>query len=458
MSVDPRLIALFALAAIALTIWLLVSALVVREQRLTVSAGHELERRYELAQVLAGETRRRGVVLDFVTTNGSEDAIGRVARRELDVALVQGGLSVPEHVQEVAALVLEPLHLLVKGEVEFRSLRDLFGHTVNISIPGSGTHTLALQVLEQAELEPGRDLVTTELDYDALRDASTEDLPDAVFVVSPLPSTVATMLVRQHGFHVVPLPISGAMRIRHPGVRETTIPAFAYSGRLPMPPNDVITLATRTLLIAHDEVEAKTVRRLVDAVLSDRFARAASLTHDEEEALLADPELPLHEGTHEYLSRNDPLMTPEIIDNVESLRSFFVSLAIAIFLGWRWFRAKQLRGFDVFITEVSDLEVEIHGLELHADLDLEQLVRIRRRLGVIKARGLREHREGRLASSELLNAFLLHVTDVRMHLDALILHARERLEKKARRVGGASDEDAILLDLWRDALGDDLDA
>ena len=58
-------------------------------------------------------------------------------------------------------------------------------------------------------------------------------------------------------------------------------------------------------------------------------------------------------------------------------------------------------------------------------------------------------------SDELLTAFLLHVGDVRDHLDDLILHARERLEKKARREGGVSDEDAILQRLWNDAMHDE---
>ena len=49
----------------------------------------------------------------------------------------------------------------------------------------------------------------------------------------------------------------------------------------------------------------------------------------------------------------------------------------------------------------------------------------------------------------LLNSFLAHVNDVRSYLDALILHERERLEKKARR---SEDEDEARRELWLGAV------
>lgn len=89
-------------------------------------------------------------------------------------------------------------------------------------------------------------------------------------------------------------------------------------------------------------------------------------------------------------------------------------------------------------------------LELEADLDLPRLLTIQRRLGELKNEALEGYAEGKIASADLLNSFLAHVTDVRAYLNALVLHERERLEKKARR--DPEHEDAIRRELWRDAV------
>lgn len=47
---------------------------------------------------------------------------------------------------------------------------------------------------------------------------------------------------------------------------------------------------------------------------------------------------------------------------------------------------------------------------------------------------------------------LAHVTDVRAYLNALILHERERLEKKARRTGDREDD--VMRELWAGAIGE----
>ncbi len=437
------------LLTLALAAVLLGVALYSPPVELRVSAGDELGRRHRIAEVLQRLAARRDVHLVIEPTSGSAEALARVQDGSLDVALVQGGLPAGDDVREVAPLELEPLHLLVR-DPELDDLLDLRGCTVDLSTEGSGTRALSLELLSLVHLEPGRDFEERTLTYDELVSKPADQLPDAIFHVSTMPSRVAEHLVRRRGYHLVPLPYAGAMRLRDIGILDATIPAYAYGGSPPHPPSPVPTIATRMIVVANRRVSNDSVKALLDVLASDQFERAADLVpapHDS----LGQPELELHKGAVEWIRRNEPWITPEVIDNVESLRSFLVSIVVALFLGWRWLRTRQQRGFEQYLHQVTKLEREVLHLELAADLDLPRLLKIQRELSELKNRALEGYGAGRIASADLLNSFLNHVTDVRTYLNALILHERERLEKKARR---SDHEDDVRRELWLGAVGE----
>jgi TRAP-type uncharacterized transport system substrate-binding protein len=447
---SPRVVLGLAIVMIGVTIVTAWLASRTPELHLRVTAGDRLSRRHEIATVLQRLCRERGLVLEIEPTSGSALALERVGRRQLDVALVQGGLEAGPSVREVAPLAIEPLHLLVRDPAR-ADLTSLRGGTVHLGPPGSGTRELSLDVLRLAGLHLGREVHEQSRTYDELFSMPEEELPDAVFHVSSLPSPVAQRLIDQRGYHLVPLPYSGALHLHNVAVRPATIPGFTYGVDPPMPPADALTPGTRMLIVAHEDTDPEAIRRLLDAIGSEELARITDLSPFDREAL-ATPELPLHPAAQEWLRRNDALLTPEIIDNVESMRSFLVSLVVALFLLWRWIRARQQRGFDAYLNEVTKLEREILHLESQADLDLHRLVVIQRALGEIKNRALVGYGEGQISSADLLNSFLAHVTDVRTNLNALILHERERLEKVARSTQGGDQERR---DLWRHAMGED---
>jgi TRAP-type uncharacterized transport system substrate-binding protein len=106
-------------AALALAVYFYFHTPGQKTVRLTITAGNLLGTRAELAEVLRDAAAARGVVLDLRETVGSEQALDWVETRQVDLALVQGGLSLHDraNVREAAALQIEPLHLLVKKEL-----------------------------------------------------------------------------------------------------------------------------------------------------------------------------------------------------------------------------------------------------------------------------------------------------------------------------------------------------
>jgi TRAP transporter TAXI family solute receptor len=440
--------ALFAAGAVALVAALALLAGAGRGStwRLTASAGDPLGRRHALAEVLTREAAKRGLAIDLVPTAGSNDALGRVEKAELDLALVQGGLEAGPHVRQVAALVPEPLHLLVRPELVEGGLEALRGRRLNLGAEGSGTRRLALEVLAFAGLLPGRDFVDEAHGYAELETMDAPALPDGAFVVSQMPGDVAQALIRRD-YRLAPLAFGEAMGLRDPAIEPATIPRGAYGLLPPVPDAPCETVATRSLLVAHERVPDAAVVRLLETLFGPDVAREARVTRFGPEALQRVGAQPLHPGALQFARRAEPLITHESIDNLESLRSFFVSCALAAFLLWRWHLRRRSLGFETYMDEVTRLEKRALELELSSRLDLRELLPVRQRLSELKSEALDRFAGGELRGEELMASFLTHVTDVRHYLDGLILHERDRIEDEAGQDVGQID------DLWRRAVG-----
>src|SRR6185436_14158057 len=144
-----RMRLLAALIAVALTVagFFLVRSGSQKAFRLRMTAGDALGHRHALATILAGEARERRLTLEITPTSGSSEALGLVASGRLDVALVQGGLDSHSEIRQVAVLIPEPLHVLVRPELREGGAAGLRGKRLGLGPAGSGTRRLALQTL-----------------------------------------------------------------------------------------------------------------------------------------------------------------------------------------------------------------------------------------------------------------------------------------------------------------------
>ncbi|MBI1290313.1 hypothetical protein GC173_03605 [bacterium] len=403
-----------------------------RSWNLSITGGDELGTRHRLATILAHESQAGDVTLTVKPTQGSEEALELVDKGTLDLALVQGGLKAGTNVRQVAALYPEPLHLLVRPEIAEQGLAGLEGKRINLGSKGSGTRKLATEVLAFAGMAAGRDFVDEAAGYDALQKMPPESLPDGIFAVLSIPADLATWFVRERGYRLMEIPFAEALAYRDFSVSSARIPFMTYSVDPPVPDRDLRTVGNQLLLIANKDVDAKAVDQVLQALYDGGFAREANLPHLDSAALDRLPEYPLHEGSLVYRSRNDPFLTTEAIDNIESMRSFAVSMAIAVFLFWRWYSRRRSIGFEKYLNEVTAIEKAALKLEATSPLDLGEALRLRARLGELKIDAIERSVLGELKNEELMHSFLAHVTDVRSSLNRLIIYERERLDDIAR--------------------------
>jgi len=285
---------------------------------LPMTAGREEGGRYRIAQELKRYADSE-LEIELKKTAGSEEALNDLDSRQIDAALVQGGLDTSGHPNlcQVAVLHVEPLHLLVKREIRSEdgcSLAGLHKKKVNLGERGSGTYALAKEVMAFSRRRANFEFTETNLSYDDLkRETDRSKLPDAVFAVSSLPAPIVLHLVEKHHYRLMSLPIheafalgsfddddtqpepsgKAASRIDRRFVCAATIPAYVYD----MEPGDsserIQTLGTRLLLVARKDMAPSTVRRLLEVVYNSPFSRFREPPLDAR-LLESPPELPWH--------------------------------------------------------------------------------------------------------------------------------------------------------------------
>ncbi len=436
--------------------------------KLTAGDGSGL--RHRLATEFSREASKSGIQIIVEATEGSESALERLSLGEFDIALVQGGLKSDSNspIRQVSALHIEPLHLLVKSELQ-RAIREkglsqLAGHKVNLGALGSGTHSLATEVLQFAGLRPEGEqqglasYLPNNLTYTELLKADLGDLPDAVFMVSTLPSPVADFLTDKHGFGLVPLlfgealaleafselgtiPIAGSVDKQH--IYTTTIPAFTYSVEPASPPDALQTIGTRLLLVANERVSGEKIKRLLECLYRSNLIKAGRPTSD---ASLLDlpPEFPLHLGAELYRQRNKPIIAGDAIDYLEKVLAIAATVAGGTFFLVQWYlrstRRSREASFANYMTRVIAIENESMQNELAAQLDLGSLIRLQRELAALKSEAVSKFAAGELEGGGLIQGFLALVNDARNQLTRLILHQRENIEELAANQNHPADE------------------
>ena len=424
-----------------------------RSYSLRMTGGDAAGRRHTLAQLLARHARERDLRITVTPTAGSVEAFEKVRTGELDIALIQGGQIPAPGVMQVAALPVEPLHLLVKRSLLAGNLRGLRGKRLNLSAVGSGTRRLALQTLSFAGLEPGRDFYDESLSYSELEKLGYDRLPDGVFMVSTMPSPVADLLVRRHDYRFLALPFGAALSLRDVTIVPATIPAYAYGADPSVPERDVPTVGNRLLLIANEKTPYEAIYRLLETLYASSFARDANLPALNKQDEKGVSEMPLHSGAIAYQERNAPALTLDAVQELESLRSFLVSAAIGLFLLWRWLRRRRYAGFDAYIAEMQGIERQALALEMQPHLDLTELLRIRVRLSELKTEALEKFAHGELKGEELMSAFLIHAADVRGFLTSLILSERSRIARRSSDEVSDAMQEARFESQWDEAVG-----
>jgi TRAP-type uncharacterized transport system substrate-binding protein len=417
--------------------------------RLTLSGGNVCPLRSEMAKRICGEVRNEGIELAAVVDTNSETICRDVNSHRLDLGLVLGGFAGDQYrnVRQVATLGVEPLHLLVRRDKvlsERPSLDVLRGMRISLGEQGTNGAKLATDLLRLA----GFTAATAESagDYQAvyMRESDTiaqlrtwkraagpvrqvlaERLPEAFFIVDSLPSPLVDELVKTAGYRLVPLPYATALRLNNrrdaahvegdlesSRIEVATIPAYTYGLAPAAPTEDCATIGLRLLLIAHKDVSAKSVVRLLRALdkgLAQRY-------HVDLDAVSVTSEFAIHPGAAAFAKDRRPLSLGQLLEPLTNFLSVIGAGAAGGLALWGFIRGLMAVHPDVHLRQIDRIERLLAGSE-HDDsaptVPREFIDYLEGRLAQIKQTAIEDYASGRLQGEDALMSILTLTADTR---------------------------------------------
>ena len=271
----------FILVGIALLIvayWLLDPA---PPRRVVLGTGPELSPYAEFGKSYKTELARYGIEVVLQHSRGSFEnrRLLRDAKREVDLAFVQGGSSEAERTADeessgtplvsLGSLFYEPVWVFYRAKATLDQVSDLKGQRINVGTRGSGTPGLLAKILAANHLERD-DIRRSNLDETPAVMALLGNELDAAVLVSAPESPMVQMLLQTPGIRLLEFPQAEAYARRLPFLSTVVLPRGVADMARDVPRRDLQLIATTTSLIARADTHP---------ALMQLFLQAAARVH-----------------------------------------------------------------------------------------------------------------------------------------------------------------------------------
>lgn len=422
--------------------------------QVTCSAGSPATRRAQLASILANYAAANRLDIHLVDSAGTEEILQLIDASEIDVGLVSGGFVGQNHphVRQLATIGTEPLHLLVKSDLVTHMPCDLAvlkNRRVNVGTPGSGACALANEVLDFCGLRPKDaqghgDYFQLCLSPDELVERAraiksapaaqagklAAELPDAVFVLNPLPSRVVKELVSAAEYDILPLPFCQSFRInslqhlsgegqridrRH--VTSSIIPASTYRAINSVPAGDCETIGVPLMVVARADLSPTAVKRLITTLYESPFAAEMPPV----DLLTSSTEYPLHAAVAGFLQRRKPVAMRDLADAMQNLLSAFGAFSAGVLAVIGYYRRRKTKSALVYASEIGQIErlswdPTNEGKSLPSSHEQQRVTHLEEQLAQLKQRIINDYAVGQFTGEAAFANLMTLISDTRMSL------------------------------------------
>lgn len=264
--------AFLALLALAVVVWVFLSA---PPRRITITsgpAGSSFER-FALAyqKALAG----RGLALDILPSDGSQENLQRLRdpKVKVDIGFVQGGLTegiTPKNLVSLGSVAYQPLFLFYRDGSTLQRLSQLAGKRIAVGPIGSGTHALAVTLLRANGVTTDNATLSDD-DAGPAATALQDGKLDAVFLMGDsAPISTLRTLIRAPGIAMYDWLQADAYTRRFAYLNRMKLPQGAIDLGKNLPVQDVALVGPTVELVA---------RRGLNSAVSDLLLEIAQEVH-----------------------------------------------------------------------------------------------------------------------------------------------------------------------------------
>lgn len=372
---DLLLVALPALLLLVLGFW--GAAQFIRPappKQLVLSSGGEGGAYQRFAARYKDVLARYGVNLVEKPSAGAVENLQRLRdeKFEVDAGFIQGGIdraAEDETLESLGSLYYEPLwifyHASLAQDGELDRISQLKGRRIAIGPVASGTHKLAMELLEANGISGKPTQIVLQTGVAAV-EALQRGKVDALFVVGPTQSAAVWLLLYSEGVRLMSLGNAEAYTRRFPYLARLTLPAGAVDLARNIPAQDITLVSPMATLL---------VRKDTHPALIDLLLQAATEVHGSpgifqkpgEFPNAAEVDFPLSKEAERYyksgkpwLQRYLPFWAATLIDRMVVMLVPVLALLIPIvkfapsLYGWR-VRSRIFRRYG----ELKFLEAEV---------------------------------------------------------------------------------------------------
>lgn len=237
-------------------------------REIRIATGTVADSAYTLAaEAYAQRLQATGFRVRRVPTQGSVENLAMLRARQVDVALVQGGIADPQRdagLESLGAVFAEPVWAFLQTGRGIARLADLRGRRVAVGPEGSGTRVLALGLLA------ANGIGATEIDALPLTGAAAAEAlaagaADAAILVSArTTAAIATLLQAAPALRLLDFAdFADAYAVRLPFLSAVRLPRGGLSLAADLPDRGHTLLAPVASVVAHEDIHPQVVSLLV---------------------------------------------------------------------------------------------------------------------------------------------------------------------------------------------------
>lgn len=273
-----------------------------------IAAGRKSGRYYASAQAFAKSLERNGITLEIRETAGSVENFDLLVHdNTVTLGIVQGGTASAEvrtagTIEAIASLYFEPLWVFHRAGLSVTDLGDLKGRRIALGETGSGSYSLAIQLLAANGIRDG-DGGTIFLEHDANQAAEAledEQIDVAMFVLGPEAALVRRLL-QNTDITLMDFARQRAYERRFPYLKGVTLAQGVIDFEQNLPKQQVRLVAPAANLVSTHALHEAFVPLLLEAAL-EQHSDGGLLTSAGELPSLDYVSFPVNSTARHYLT------------------------------------------------------------------------------------------------------------------------------------------------------------
>ncbi len=344
-------------------------------ESITIATGSVGGRYLEIAKALGERIEKRlGVSVKYVESTGSIENLKKTNSGEVQFSLFQSstisGVNNYDNVRMISNVFPEVVMAHVRKGLGVNPFVDGMPNNnplrVSMGEQGSGNAMTSETVINFYKGKGGN-LKKTYLNYQATKENFKDGALDLALITTGKNANIQSDMVSSELTNLVGLPFLESFVEQNPEFDIYKIPAGFY-GVSPevYPSKDLFTLSANAQLICHKDVSPSMVTMVAEILMDSEFVSEQNLLDlriKGNQYAQATSSINEHQGAVHYFDPElKPPLNPDFVEATEGMRSFLVSIIVALYFIVRWFKKnKQLKAghhLDIYLKRLLDIEKE----------------------------------------------------------------------------------------------------